>query len=57
MHHRGQIHQLLSAAGQRPPQLDELFCVGDAPKRTRDLARLGLSEDDVFGPIEPPESQ
>ena len=32
-----------------PPQLDEFFCVGDAPGRADELAALGLSEREVFG--------
>ena len=32
-----------------PPQLDELFCAGDAPRRATDLAELGLAEADIWG--------
>jgi len=44
IHHRGQIHGMLSASGHAPPQLDEFFCIGDAANRADDLAAMGLSE-------------
>ncbi|MCK6523089.1 DinB family protein [Myxococcota bacterium] len=48
VHHRGQVHAMLSGAGLRPPQLDELFCVGDAPLRAAELSALGLEEADIW---------
>jgi uncharacterized damage-inducible protein DinB len=48
VHHRGQVHGMLSGAGLRPPQLDEVFCVGDAQRRAADLAALGLSEAGIW---------
>ncbi|MFK7986703.1 MAG: DinB family protein [Sandaracinaceae bacterium] len=47
VHHRGQIHALLSVAGLAPPQLDAFFCRGDAPARAEWLASEGLTEMDV----------
>ncbi len=45
IHHRGQIHGLLSCTDQAPPQLDEFFSVGEAHLRKEELAELGLSEE------------
>jgi uncharacterized damage-inducible protein DinB len=44
IHHRGQVHGLLSTTGVAPPQLDEFFSEAEAPLRARELAELGLSE-------------
>lgn len=49
VHHRGQVHTMLSGTEVPPPQLDELFCAGDAERRAADLAELGLTEDDIWG--------
>lgn len=48
IHHRGQAHAMLSATPVAPPQLDEYVLADEAPLRVRDLAALGLSEDDVW---------
>ena len=42
IHHRGQLHQMLSAAGAEPPQLDEFLLSGDAPLRKDELETLEL---------------
>lgn len=47
-HHRGQVHQMLSAAGHPPPQLDEFIVGDDAPARAADMAALGWSEADLM---------
>lgn len=44
IHHRGQVHDLLLQAGIAPPQLDEFFLRGDAPRRAKELRRLGLDD-------------
>jgi uncharacterized damage-inducible protein DinB len=44
IHHRGQAHAMLAGTPVAPPQLDELFCAGDAPRRAADLAELGWTE-------------
>ena len=36
IHHRGQVHAMLSDAGAAPPQLDEFFLHQDAPLRAGD---------------------
>jgi uncharacterized damage-inducible protein DinB len=48
IHHRGQIHAALSSTSVAPPQLDEFFCIGDAPLRRVELAEVGLSEEAVW---------
>jgi len=42
IHHRGQVHQMLSSAGVEPPQLDEFLLSGDEPLRREELERLHL---------------
>jgi uncharacterized damage-inducible protein DinB len=42
VHHRGQVHAMLSGTSVAPPQLDEFFLAYDAPRRARELAELGL---------------
>lgn len=44
IHHRGQVHAMLSGTPVPPPQLDEFFCAMDAPSRAQELAELGWSE-------------
>ncbi|BDT67499.1 hypothetical protein os1_16750 [Comamonadaceae bacterium OS-1] len=44
IHHRGQVHAMLSGTAVAPPQLDEFFCAMDAPRRAQELAELGWSE-------------
>lgn len=50
IHHRGQVHAMLSSTSVAPPQLDEFFCSGEAHLREKELAGLGLSEERVWGP-------
>lgn len=40
IHHRGQVHCLLSQTGVAPPQLDETFLTIDRARREADLAVL-----------------
>ena|SRR5215813_8141204 len=42
IHHRGQVHNILSALSRQPPQLDEYFLSHDAPLREADLRELGI---------------
>jgi uncharacterized damage-inducible protein DinB len=42
IHHRGQVHAMLSGTRVVPPQLDEFFLAWDEPRRARELAELGL---------------
>ncbi len=42
IHHRGQIHAMLSGTAVPPPQLDEFFLREELPLRRRELEALGL---------------
>lgn len=44
IHHRGQIHAMLSGTSVAPPQLDEFFLDQDAGLRADDLRALGFSD-------------
>jgi uncharacterized damage-inducible protein DinB len=44
IHHRGQVHAMLSGTSVKPPQLDEFFCSGEAADRKEDFAELGFTE-------------
>ena len=44
VHHRGQAHSMLSGTTVAPPQLDEFFLVGDAPRRAAEVALIGFDE-------------
>jgi uncharacterized damage-inducible protein DinB len=55
IHHRGQVHAMLSGTRIAPPQLDEFFCLGDGKTgdfalRQPDFAALGWSEEMIWGP-------
>ncbi len=45
IHHRGQVHAMLSETPVAPPQLDEFFLEEDAPRRQADLIALGWPPD------------
>ena len=49
IHHRGQVHGMLSATSVEPPQLDEFFCVGESHLRAVDFAELGWTEALIWG--------
>lgn len=42
IHHRGQVHAMLSGTSVAPPQLDEFLLDYDAHLRRDEMARLGL---------------
>jgi uncharacterized damage-inducible protein DinB len=42
IHHRGQVHDMLSATSVAPPQLDEFFLSSDLPLRETELKALSL---------------
>jgi uncharacterized damage-inducible protein DinB len=52
VHHRGQAHSMLSGTAVEPPQLDEFFLVGDAPRRVTEFAQLGFEEAAIWGRTE-----
>jgi uncharacterized damage-inducible protein DinB len=43
IHHRGQVHAMLSGTSVKPPQLDEFFLDFDLKLRVQEMARLGLA--------------
>jgi uncharacterized damage-inducible protein DinB len=50
IHHRGQVHAMLSGTSAAPPQLDEFF-LGDPKEqalRKHDFAKLGLNESQIW---------
>lgn len=50
VHHRGQAHAMLAGTAVKPPQLDEFLMSSEAHLRQADLAALGWTEDQLFGP-------
>jgi uncharacterized damage-inducible protein DinB len=42
IHHRGQVHDMLSATSVAPPQLDQFFLSSDLPLRESELKALNL---------------
>lgn len=42
IHHRGQVHTMLSGTSVKPPQLDEFLLDYDLPLRRDEVERLGL---------------
>ena len=44
IHHRGQVHAMLSGTSVKPPQLDEFFLDYDQKLRSDEVERLGLGE-------------
>jgi uncharacterized damage-inducible protein DinB len=50
IHHRGQVHAMLSGTRVKPPQLDEFFPTEEAPLRAAEFAELGWSEETVWRP-------
>jgi uncharacterized damage-inducible protein DinB len=49
IHHRGQVHNMLSGTPVPPPQLDEFYAQGEAPLRAQDFAELGWTEKMIWG--------
>lgn len=43
IHHRGQVHAMLSGTSVEPPQLDEFFLDFDERRRRGEVERLGLA--------------
>jgi uncharacterized damage-inducible protein DinB len=44
IHHRGQLHAMLSGTSVKPPQLDEFFLDFDLKLRREETARLGIAD-------------
>jgi uncharacterized damage-inducible protein DinB len=48
IHHRGQVHAMLSGTSVAPPQLDEFFLADEESLRRQDLAELGIAEAEIW---------
>ena len=48
IHHRGQVHAMLSGTGVKPPQLDEFYCANEASLRADEFRELGFSEKEIW---------
>jgi len=48
IHHRGQVHAMLSGTWVPPPQLDEFFSVAEAPLRAAEFKELGWTEAEIW---------
>jgi uncharacterized damage-inducible protein DinB len=44
IHHRGQVHAMMSGTSVAPPQLDEFFLADEEALRRQDFAELGFTE-------------
>ncbi|WP_027803301.1 DinB family protein [Paraburkholderia dilworthii] len=51
IHHRGQVHAMLSGTPAAPPQLDEFFLDGDAPLRASEMLELEHIRESRNGPL------
>ena len=49
VHHRGQVHAMLSGTAVPPPQLDEFMMPSEGELRTAEMAALGWDERAVYG--------
>jgi uncharacterized damage-inducible protein DinB len=50
VHHRGQLHSMLSGTAVAPPQLDEFIMPSEAHLRSTEMAALGWDEAQTYGP-------
>jgi uncharacterized damage-inducible protein DinB len=50
VHHRGQVHAMLSGTAVAPPQLDEFLMSSEGHLRRGDMAALGWTEAQLFPP-------
>ncbi len=48
IHHRGQVHAMLSGTSCAPPQLDEFLMAEDAQRRRAELHALNLREAEIW---------
>lgn len=48
IHHRGQVHAMLSGTRVKPPQLDEFYCANEAHLRAGEFRELGFSEKEIW---------
>jgi uncharacterized damage-inducible protein DinB len=50
VHHRGQVHAMLAGTSVKPPQLDEFTMPSESHLRSAEMAQMGWSEAEVYGP-------
>jgi uncharacterized damage-inducible protein DinB len=50
IHHRGQVHAMMSGTSVKPPQLDEFLLDYDLRFRQEEMERLGLADDAAGSP-------
>ena len=50
IHHRGQVHSMISATSVAPPQLDEFYLAWEPDRQLRapDLEQMGTSEKEIW---------
>jgi uncharacterized damage-inducible protein DinB len=48
IHHRGQIHSMMSGTSVKPPQLDEFFAADEEQLRAKDFVELGFTEATIW---------
>jgi uncharacterized damage-inducible protein DinB len=48
IHHRGQVHAMVSGTRVKPPQLDEFFSIGEASVREAEFNELGWTEETIW---------
>ena len=54
VHHRGQVHAMLSGTSVKPPQLDEFLMPSEGHLREVEMAELGWDEAVIYGRPPPP---
>jgi len=51
VHHRGQVHAMLSGTSVKPPQLDEFLMPSEAHLREAEMLAFDWNEREVYGPL------
>jgi uncharacterized damage-inducible protein DinB len=51
IHHRGQVHSMLSGTSVKPPQLDEFMMPSEAHLRVPEMLAFDWGEDSVYGAL------
>jgi uncharacterized damage-inducible protein DinB len=54
VHHRGQVHAMLSGTSVKPPQLDEFLMPSEGHLREAEMEELGWDEAAIYGRLPPP---
>ena len=53
VHHRGQVHAMLSGTSVKPPQLDEFLMPSEAHLREAEMLAFDWDELEIYGPLPP----